>query len=123
MATKTANAADRFARVRDLNLHHLEWGDPAAAPVIMVHGLTGNAHAFDNLAAHFATRYHVISVDVRGRSDSDLLSPEIARRMLAEMQDCRMVEVPGVGHAPTLMEPEACGPVMEFFSLACPGVS
>ena len=53
---------------------------------------------------------------VRG-GDSDLLSPEIAQRMMIEMQDCRMVEVPGVGHAPTLMEPEAFGPVLEFFSL------
>ena len=281
MTTETAKAADRFVKVGDLNLHYLEWGEPGAPPVIMVHGLTGNAHAFDSLAAHFATRYHVISVDVRGRGDSDwaadgdysndayvsdleglrealgferlslvgtsmggrisltyvgtypervertvlndigpevdprggsriasssrdavttfetieevmawhrenrvgfsvmsdarqraasgfavkplagggytwkmdpavrldprrpdpeaswnlvrripgpvllvrggdsdLLSPEIARRMLAEMQDCRMVEVPGVGHAPTLMEPEAFGPVMEFFSMA-----
>ena len=281
MTTETAKAADRFVRVGDLNLHYLEWGEPGSPPVVMVHGLTGNAHAFDSLAAHFASRYHVISVDVRGRGDSDwaadsdysndayvadleglrkalgferfslvgtsmggrisltyagaypervertvlndigpevdprggsriasssrdaittfetieevmawhcenrvgfsamsdaqqraaagfavksladggytwkmdpavrsdprrpdpeaswnlarripgpvllvrggdsdLLSPEIARRMLAEMQDCRMVEVPGVGHAPTLMEPEAFGPVMEFFSLA-----
>ena len=281
MTTETTKAADRFVRVGDLNLHYLEWGEPGAPPVVMVHGLTGNAHAFDSLAAHFATRYHVISVDVRGRGDSDwaadgdysndayvadleglrealgferfslvgtsmggrisltyagaypervertvlndigpevdprggsriasssrdaittfetidevmawhrenrvgfsamsdaqqraaagfavkplagggytwkmdpavrsdprrpdpeaswnlarripgpvllvrggdsdLLSPEIARRMLAEMQDCRMVTVPGVGHAPTLMEPEAFGPVMEFFSLA-----
>ena len=53
---------------------------------------------------------------VRG-GDSDLLPPEIAQRMVTEMQDCRMVEVPGVGHAPTLMEPEAFGPVMEFFAL------
>ena len=281
MTTGTTTAADRFVKVGDLNLHYLEWGVPGAPPVVMVHGLTGNAHAFDGLAAHFAQRYHVISVDVRGRGDSDwaadgdysndayvadleglrqalgferfslvgtsmggrisltyagtypdrvertvlndigpevdprggsriasssrdavttfatieevmawhcenrvgfsamsdaqqraaagfavkpladggytwkmdpavrsdprrpdpevswnlarripgpvllvrggdsdLLSPEIAERMLAEMQDCRMVEVPGVGHAPTLMEPEAFGPVMEFFSLA-----
>ena len=33
---------------------------------------------------------------VRG-GDSDLLSPEIAQRMVTEMQDCRMVEVPGGG--------------------------
>ena len=281
MTTETAKAADRFVRVGDLNLHYLEWGNAAAPPVVMIHGLTGNAHAFDLLAPHFAAKYHVISVDVRGRGDSDwaadgdysndayladleglrqalgleqfslvgtsmggrisltyagaypervewtvlndigpevdprggsriasssrdavttfaaieevmawhrenrvgfaamsdaqqraaaghavkalpdggytwkmdpsvrsdprrpdpeaswnlarripgpvllvrggasdLLSPEIARRMVAEMQDCRMVEVPGVGHAPTLMEPEAFGPVMEFFSLA-----
>ena len=281
MTTGAINAVDRFVKVGDLNLHYLEWGDAGAPPVIMVHGLTGNAHAFDNLAPHFVPRYRVISVDVRGRGDSDwaadgdysndayvadlegirqalglerfslvgtsmggrisltyagaypervertvlndigpevdplggsriayssrdavttfaaieevmawhrenrvgfsamsdaqqrsaaghavkalpeggftwkmdpavrsdprrpdpevswklarqipgpvllvrggdsdLLSVEIAHRMVAEMQDCRMVEVPGVGHAPTLMEPEAFGPVIEFFSLS-----
>ena len=280
MTLRTTEAVDRFVKVGDLNLHYLEWGDAGAPPVVMVHGLTGNAHAFDNLAPHFVPRYHVISVDVRGRDDSDwaadgnysndayvadleglrqalgferfslvgtsmggrisltyagtypervertilndigpeidprggnriatgtrdavttfetmdevivwhreqrvgfsalndaqqqaaaghavkalpgggytwkmdptvrtdprrpdpesswnlarripgpvllvrggdsdLLSPEIAQRMMAEMQDCRMMEVPGVGHAPTLMEPEAFGPVLEFFSL------
>ena len=280
MTTGMIKAADRFVKVGDLDLHYLEWGNVGAPPVVMVHGLTGNAHAFDNLAPHFANRYHVISVDVRGRGDSDwapdgdysndayvadleglrqalglerlslvgtsmggrisltyagtypdrvertvlndigpevdprggsriatgihdavttfktmdevkawhreqrvgfsalsdaqqqaaagyavkalieggytwkmdpavrsdprrpdpeaswtlarrisgpvllvrggisdLLSPEIAQRMVAEMQDCRMVEVPGVGHAPTLSEPEAFGPVLEFFSL------
>ena len=280
MTIGTTKAVDRFVKVGDLNLHYLEWGDVGAPPVVMVHGLTGNAHAFDNLASHFVPKYHVISVDVRGRGDSDwaadgnysndayvadleglrqalgferlslvgtsmggrisltyagaypervertvlndigpevdsrggnriatttrdavttfaaieevmawhrenrvgfsamsdaqqraaashavkalpnggytwkmdpavradprrpdpeaswnlarrisgpvllvrggdsdLLSPEIAQRMVAEMQDCRMVEVPGVGHAPTLMEPEALVPVLEFFSL------
>ncbi len=281
MTTGTANAVDRYVRVGDLNLHYLEWGKAGDPPVIMVHGLSGNAHNFDNLAPHLVARYHVISVDVRGRGnsdwaadanygndayiadleglrqalgferislvgtslggrismtyagtypdrveravlndigpeidprggeriasstrdavttfetmeeviawhceqrvgfaalseadqramaghavkalpggrytwkmdpavrtdprrpdpetswklamnipspvllvrggDSDLLSPETARRMVAEMQDCRMVEVPGVGHAPTLTEPEALGPIIEFFSLA-----
>ena len=280
MTTGTTTAVDRFVRVGELNLHYLEWGEPGAPPVIMVHGLSGNAHNFDNLAPHLAARYHVICVDVRGRGesdwasdgnysndayiadleglrqalgferislvgtslggrismsyagaypdrveravlndigpdidprggariadstrdavttfesmeeviawhreqragfssltdtdqravaghavkglpgggytwkmdpavrtdprrpdpetswklalnipcpvllvrggDSDLLSPVTARRMVAEMQNCRMVEVPGVGHAPTLTEPEAFGPIMEFFSL------
>ncbi len=35
-----------------------------------VHGLTGNAHNFDALAGVLAAKYHVISVDVRGRGDS-----------------------------------------------------
>jgi pimeloyl-ACP methyl ester carboxylesterase len=48
---------------------------------------------------------------------SDLLSPETARRMVDEMQNCRFVEVPGVGHAPTLMEPEAFGAIKELFDL------
>ena len=284
MIMRTAEAIDRFVKVGDLNLHYLEWGDAGTPPVVMIHGLTGNAHAFDNLAPHFVPRYHVISVDVRGRGDSDwaadgdysndayvadleglrqalgferfslvgtsmggrisltyagtyservertilndigpeidprggnriatstrdavatfetmdeviawhqeqrvgfsalsdaqqqitagyavkarpdggyawkmdpavrtdprrpdpevswnlarrisgpvllvrggdsdLLSTEIAQRMVADMQDCRMVEVPGVGHAPTLMEPEAFGPVLKFFTLTRAG--
>ena len=281
MTTGTTTAIDRFVRVGALNLHYLEWGEAGAPPVIMVHGLSGNAHNFDNLAPYLATRYHVVSVDVRGRGDSDwaadanysndayiadmeglrqalgferislvgtslggrismsyagtypdrvertvlndigpdidprggariaestrdavtsfgtmdeviawhreqrvgfsslgeadqrafaghavkslpgggytwkmdpavradprrpdpetswklalqipgpvllvrggdsdLLSPETAQRMVSSMQDCRMVEVPGAGHAPTLTEPEAFRPIMEFFSLA-----
>lgn len=285
MTAATTKPADRFIEVGDLKLHYLDWGDVEAPPVIMIHGLTGNAHAFDNLAPHFVSRYRVISVDVRGRGDSDwatdgdysndayvadleglrqsldfesfsligtsmggrisltyagaypehvertvlndigpevdpkggariasssrdavttfstieevmlwhrenrvgfsamsdaqqramaghavralsegcytwkmdpavrsdprrpdpemswnlarripgpvllvrggdsdLLSPQIAQRMVSEMRDCCMVEVPGVGHAPTLLEPEAFGPVMEFFSLPGTGV-
>ena len=71
MTTGTIKGTDRSVRVGDLNLHYLEWGQAGAPPVIMVHGLSGNAHAFDNLAPHFLPGYHVIAVDVRGRGDSD----------------------------------------------------
>ena len=71
MTTGTTTAVDGFVRVGALNLHYLEWGEAGAPPVIMVHGLSGNAHNFDNLAPYLATRYHVVSVDVRGRGDSD----------------------------------------------------
>ena len=71
MTTSTSKAVDRHVKVGDLNLHYLEWGGPDAPPVIMVHGLSGNAHGFDSLVPHFLPKYHVISVDVRGRGDSD----------------------------------------------------
>lgn len=281
MTTGTDKAIDHSLRVGGLNLHYLESGTPTNPPVIMVHGLSGNAHAFDALAPHFTAKYHVFSVDVRGRGDSDwaedgdysneayvadleglraalglerfslvgtsmggrislaysgaypdrveravindigpevdprggerirnstrdaasffqtmddvltwhrqarpafnqlndkelritaghavkavpsggftwkmdpavrenprrpdpeaswvqakqitaplllvrgaeseLLSPEVAARMVRELQDCRMVEVPGVGHAPTLMEPEAFNAIKEMYGLA-----
>ena len=71
MSIRTTEAVDCFVKVGDLNLHYLELGNAGAPPVVMIHGLTGNAHAFDNLSPHFVPRYHVISVDVRGRGDSD----------------------------------------------------
>jgi pimeloyl-ACP methyl ester carboxylesterase len=48
---------------------------------------------------------------------SDLLSPELAKRMVAELKDCRMVEVPGVGHAPSLLESEALPAVKAFLGV------
>src|SRR5690606_7223918 len=50
---------------------------------------------------------------VRG-ADSDLLSETTAREMLARNRHARLMEVPGVGHAPTLMHPEQVEPVAAF---------
>jgi len=64
-------ASDRFVNANGLRLHYLDYGNEDAPWVVCVHGLTGNAHNFDPLASHLATKYHVISVDVRGRGDSN----------------------------------------------------
>ena len=63
-------AADRFIDANGLRLHYLDYGNDGAPWVVCVHGLSGNAHNFDALAPHLAAKYHVISVDVRGRGDS-----------------------------------------------------
>lgn len=61
---------DKFVTVSGLRLHYIDYGGEAARWVVCVHGLSGNAHNFDDLAKHLAPGYHVISVDVRGRGDS-----------------------------------------------------
>jgi pimeloyl-ACP methyl ester carboxylesterase len=52
---------------------------------------------------------------VRG-SNSDLLSAEIAAKMQKAAPAMTLVEVPGIGHAPMLDEPEAKAAVFEFLS-------
>jgi len=69
--TTTVNAESRFLEVNGLRLHHVDWGNPAAPTIVCVHGFRGNAHAFDGFARRFRDRFHVLSVDVRGRGDSD----------------------------------------------------
>jgi len=49
-------------------------------------------------------------------AESDLLSPECAARMAAELPGLRLVEVPGVGHAPLLIEPAARKALEEFLA-------
>jgi pimeloyl-ACP methyl ester carboxylesterase len=61
----------RYVGASGLKLHYLDFGDPSKSPLVCIHGLTGNAHNFDGLAPHLTNRYHVISVDVRGRGDSE----------------------------------------------------
>lgn len=68
--TTIAAPTSQFVTVNGLKLHYLEWGEPAAPTVVCVHGLTAHAHAFDGFAGRIADRYHVVSMDVRGRGDS-----------------------------------------------------
>ena len=63
-------ASDKFVNANGLRLHYIDYGNDGAPWVVCVHGLTQNAHNFDALAPHLAAKYHVISIDVRGRGDS-----------------------------------------------------
>ncbi len=63
--------ADRFVTVNGLRIHYLEWGSTDKPPLIMLHGIGRIAHTFDHIAPHFASRYHVMAVDMRGHGDSD----------------------------------------------------
>jgi pimeloyl-ACP methyl ester carboxylesterase len=61
---------DRFVTVGGLRLHYVDWGNAAAQPMVMIHGLDRVARTFDHVAPHFARRYHVIALDMRGHGDS-----------------------------------------------------
>lgn len=52
---------------------------------------------------------------IRGQT-SDILSPDGVKAMRAVKPDMRFVEVPDVGHAPTLEEPEAWNAISDFLS-------
>jgi len=54
-----------------VTLRCLQWGSPDAFPLVLLHGLRGHAHSWDDVAAALAARYRVIAVDQRGRGASD----------------------------------------------------
>lgn len=57
--------------VNGLRLMVTEWGDPAARPVLMMHGIRGYAETFAGIAAALQPDYRVIAFDQRGRGRSD----------------------------------------------------
>lgn len=52
---------------------YVEWGDPAAPPVVCVHGLTRNGRDFDPLAETLSDQFRLICPDLPGRGASEWL--------------------------------------------------
>lgn len=77
----------------------------ATTPAAAAAGEAATWSLYDRIAAR--------TLLVRG-ADSDLLTAETAAEMAARGPRPRVVEIPGVGHAPTLMPPEQIAPVREF---------
>jgi pimeloyl-ACP methyl ester carboxylesterase len=61
---------DIFVEANSLRHHLIARGAPGSPPVMMIHGLAGQAHVFDGIANRLAHNYHVYCLDVRGRGES-----------------------------------------------------
>jgi pimeloyl-ACP methyl ester carboxylesterase len=62
---------NHFIQTNGINLHYLEFSGNNPT-IILMHGLTANAHAFDGLiAAGLSPQYNILSIDLRGRGLSD----------------------------------------------------
>ena len=57
--------------LRRQRFHFLEWGDPAAPPIVLLHGGHQSAHSWDLVSLHLAAKYHVLALDQRGHGDSE----------------------------------------------------
>lgn len=76
----------------------------------------GNEAAPDMWGALAALRETPVLV-VRGER-SDVLAPAVAERMVAALDRAELVTIPGVGHAPTLAEPELADPIDRLLAQA-----
>ena len=57
--------------LRHQRFHYLEWGDPHAPPLLVLHGGHQSAHSWDLVSLHYADRFRVIALDQRGHGDSE----------------------------------------------------
>jgi len=53
-----------------LRLHYVDWGNPTAPPLILVHGGRDHCRNWDWVAQDLRRDYHVIAPDLRGHGDS-----------------------------------------------------
>jgi pimeloyl-ACP methyl ester carboxylesterase len=63
-------ASRRYISQR-LRMHYVDWGNPDAPPMILLHGGRDHCRNWDWVARAFRHDYHVIAPDLRGHGDSD----------------------------------------------------
>jgi pimeloyl-ACP methyl ester carboxylesterase len=61
----------KYVTANGLQLHYLEWGKQDSPIVILLHGLRGHAHSWDEVSAALQEKYHVFAIDQRGRGLSE----------------------------------------------------
>nr|WP_310525070.1 alpha/beta hydrolase [Polymorphobacter sp.] len=100
--------AKRLCRLSGSGRIVFDYDPRIAEPFRLPHGDAGS-----DLWAAFAALQGVPVLSLRG-AQSDVLAPATQAAMLARLPEMTVVEVPGVGHAPTLAEPVAIAAVDAF---------
>jgi pimeloyl-ACP methyl ester carboxylesterase len=54
-----------------LRLHYVDWGNPGAPPLLLVHGGRDHCRNWDWVAEALRRDYHIIAPDLRGHGDSE----------------------------------------------------
>ena len=62
---------ERDLKVNGARLRLLDWGGEGRPPVLLLHGFTGHAHAWDTLSIALQPRFHVMALDQLGHGDRD----------------------------------------------------
>ena len=53
-----------------LRLHYVDWGNPGAPPLILIHGNQDHCRNWDWIAQELRHDWHIIAPDLRGHGDS-----------------------------------------------------
>lgn len=66
----TPGPTSRIYFSQRLRLHYVDWGNPGAPPLLLVHGGRDHCRNWDWVASRLRRDWHVIAPDLRGHGDS-----------------------------------------------------
>ena len=82
----STQVTDRTISLNGLEFHYRDWGDPSAAPLVLLHGLSSHARSWDTFAEAMAARYRVLALDQRGHGESAWAGDYAPERRVEDME-------------------------------------
>jgi pimeloyl-ACP methyl ester carboxylesterase len=71
MAEHVVGPTSHYYYSQRLKLHYVDWGNPDAPPLLLIHGGRDHARNWDWVALSMRDAYHIIAPDLRGHGDSE----------------------------------------------------
>ena len=68
--TTSSGPTSRVYFSQRLRLHYVDWGNPSAPPLLLLHGGRDHCRNWDWVATALRDEYHVIAPDLRGHGNS-----------------------------------------------------
>lgn len=101
---RSAQPRDKHVTANGLKLHYLDWGGADSSALMLLHGITGNAHDWDEVAPQLTSHYRVLALDQRGHGDSDWTRAgywpqDFAADLQEVVQQLRIAPFDLVGHS------------------------
>ena len=83
----TTPPTQQTVNAHGLDLHYLDWGNPDAPPVLLLHGLQDSAALWATFAESMRDEFHVVALDHRGHGDSPRAGTYALADYIAETRD------------------------------------
>lgn len=71
MAEQVLGPTSHYYYSQRLKLHYVDWGNPSAPPMLLIHGGRDHCRNWDWVAQPLRDDYHIIAPDLRGHGDSE----------------------------------------------------
>ncbi len=84
-----AGSTSHRVTARGIDFHYLEWGDASLPPMVLLHGLTGEAHNWDHMTPALAEQYHIFALDQRGHGDTGHAETYATREFVDDLEAMR----------------------------------
>lgn len=81
----SSTVQDRTASIDGLRFHYLDYGNEGASPLLLLHGITGSARAWDSVAPALLEHFHAVALDQRGHGESDWADDYAPARMAEDI--------------------------------------